>query len=257
MAKSVGQSTAYNSRKIEPHPIHVIERVYKDGVGFVDEVKAPSLEPPAKVQDSVDLLRSRKRGGLTEAQFFAAQTYHEAYEAQYSSLGGSLDFERVRSPRNTAPLGPASRIAYGANKMIEAGEIFVAEFGKEAALVAAVVDRIAGLGFNLEQCTRQICKTPEGKRPSGREVKRIGEIFRSGLDALSSRWHGRPVDFDRLVRKQPERFTDGPKPTAVDSEIKIGEVSAAHFHAGKWETPEEVRARISRKKKRSRRGKEA
>lgn len=197
----------------------------------------PSLDIPLKVHNNIETLYARKKGGLTLRQYHAAIEYRDAYENMFKGLGGTMDFDRVRGPQSAVGGGP-NPVAAAANKVDRAHEILRQRFANEAPNIIGVVERFAGRGYSIEECAIAIY----GNAISGRMKVKLGVVLRAGLDALSDRWHGKEI-------KRTEPRAIGPKPTEIVPAADAKPSQTLHFHNGKMETAEEIRAGLEERKK--------
>lgn len=236
--KKVIATTAYEARDIREVEVH---GAFNHG-----------LDRTLKVNDAIEsVFDGRKEGvrqkgqgragknGLTDRQFSAAQEYQRAYETQFVGLGESMNFDRVRGPRNPT-MSPPERAMAAAKKISDANSLLRwtidrdAKPGeiKRAEHVIGLIERFAGRGYNIEDCARQVYGIASEARVSGRKRSEIGKAIKDGLDVLADSWFGSPKERMRVFVEE--------RPTGIDPDAFSPGVTA---HAGRYrtETAEDVR----------------
>lgn len=233
-------STAFESRDIKQVNVHAAYSIVRD---------LPSTDRPLKVHDAVEGMYTGKRNGLSERQFLAAQVYGEAYQAQFSGLGGAMDFERVRGPRSYNISPPLSALV-AAERIAKAHVILRKKFdrdptNKTADTIIDVVKNVAGLGQRVEDYARDTFGVGEGGRVSGRNHEKISALLKAGLDALSDRWHGAEIDASEIV----SYLAPDAKPTTINP----GAFAPGRtVHADRHKVQEAVEARSRKPRKKAR-----
>lgn len=219
MAKKVKTSsiaiTAINAREVIKASVH---SPFNHGIDRVD-----------RVVDTVDVMFRRRQ--LDAQQKRAADTYRDAFDALTASMGGSMDFDRVRGGSSPgAPPAPTALLA--ADTVAQAHKIL-------GAMDSAIIEMIVGRGYSIEQCA---ARTTAGvkKAPSDRDTEYVGKRLRDALTTLADEWH--PVG----GRRSPMRsfIEDGAKPvSSAPSGTRVMDVRVAHASETKVTFSDQEKAR--------------
>lgn len=146
------------------------------------EVSHPRLEGKTefvvRVMDTLTSMFNRKQ--ITQIQYGAGDRYRTAHDMTSASCGGSMDFERARSSRGTAPVSPALTFLLAAEVVREARhKLYPKDY--------AMVHRVCVVGLTIEEAARQLYDEQwDGGWPS--YVRQAGWKFRNGLDTLAEMW---------------------------------------------------------------------
>jgi hypothetical protein len=189
-----------------------------------DEVSHPRVEGKTEFVDRVsDTLTSMfNRKQISQLQFGAGDRYRLAYEMQFASAGGSMDFERARGSTGTAPVSPALTFLLAAECTREAKtKLYPKDF--------AIVHRVCVIGLTIEAAARQLYH-PEYDGDWPPYVRNAGMRFRAGLDALADMWwpdSRAPIDRKTGEEVRPIRgamtdkaaVTDAPPPDVGASRV--------------------------------------
>jgi hypothetical protein len=127
--------------------------------------------------------RLQGKNKLDQFQVMAADTYRDAFEALHSSLGGSMDFSRIRGGGGSR--GPSDALIMLSEKLKTAR----AHLGARATVI---VDQIICSGRTTEECARLIYSYSEGQAVAARDANYVGRVLRESLTLLGALWHPKP-----------------------------------------------------------------
>lgn len=175
-----------DSRRRKQGPVTARPRIEKA------EVSSPytqgKIDVVERVTDTLTTMLNRKQ--ISQLQFSAGDRLRLACEMTSASMGGTMDFDRVRGGSGGAPT-PA--LAY-----LDAAEIVSQARKYLYPRDYAMVYRVALQGFSIEQAARQLYNEEyDGKWPA--YLTEAGRRFRTGLDELADRWWP-----DSKQRKDPK-----------------------------------------------------
>lgn len=193
------------------------------------EVSHPRLEGNtefvSRVTDTLTSMYNRKQ--ITMMQFCAGDRYRLSHEMTSASSGGSMDFDRARGSRGTAPISPALTFLLAAECVSEARKkLYPKDF--------AIVHRVCVLGLSIEGAAKQLYDA----RFDGAwdpYVKEAGRKFRVGLENLAEMWWpdsvasekrrtkdkktGEEIRPIRNIRNGKSTVTDAPAPNRNPSGV--------------------------------------
>ena len=165
-----------------------------------------------RVIDPIDAMFSRKQ--ITERQNTAADIYRKAWSTIYGSIGGSMDFDRVRGGGMPGK-PPATPFMNACERLGEAKRWLYARDHR-------VLELIAGHGYSIGESADMIA----GRLASRLEREDVGRHLRDGLNELADRWLG------ALFRKESAHIVSDRSFDDAEFEIKTGELqrsgSVAH-----------------------------
>lgn len=118
---------------------------------------------------------------LDPRQVMAADTYRNAFETIHSSLGGSMDFDRIRGGGGLARV-PAEEAMMAVQTLKHARDLL-------GARSVIIIDQIVCHGQTAEQCARLVYSYREGDSIAARDINHIGRMLRESLTELSALWH--------------------------------------------------------------------
>lgn len=118
-----------------------------------------------------------KRQQIDAAQKRAAERLRNAWETIHGSVGGVMDFDRVRGG-NAGSMMPALAYRDAADILLEAKK-------KLYALDHKVLDLVVCRGYRIDSAAAIIHR----QEPSRQQKERIGERFREGLRELADLWY--------------------------------------------------------------------
>lgn len=162
------------------------------------------IDRPERVMDTVDVMHKRRQ--ITAEQKRAAEIYRDAFDECTASMGGVMDFDKVRGAGTPgAPLGPRSMEA--AETLRQAREQ-LGQFSRD------VVEFVVGRGYSIEETAKRVSPTGKDifffkKTVSDREVEAMGKRFRDALTELANLWF--PKNQSSKIRSH---IADGAKPGA-------------------------------------------
>jgi hypothetical protein len=155
----------------------------------------------ARTLSGVDRLTGKNK--LGRQQVLAAETYRMAFETMHATLGGAMDFDRVRGGSGGSKSPPEAVLA--ASETLRHAR---AVLGIQATVI---VEQIVCHGHTAEATARLVCGYLEGQKVKARDANYVGRIVREGLTQLGLRWHPNPS-------RQPMRTW-----RPADSEVAAGE----------------------------------
>jgi hypothetical protein len=172
---------------------------------YIPSVTVPGhVDRVERVVDTIDSMFSRKQ--LTERQHHAAEIYRGAWATIGSSVGGSMDFDRVRG--GGLPGQPLAMRYMDAAERLSDAKLKLYTRDRE------VLELIARDGHS-QQHTADIL---HGGNATRAEREDVGRHLRSGLDELADRWLG------PLYRKESGRITSQRDFDQTEFEVKTGEL---------------------------------
>lgn len=190
-----------------------------------DEVSHPRLEGKTEFVDRIsDTLTSMfNRKQISQLQFGAGDRYRMAHEMTSASSGGSMDFDRARGSRGTAPVCPALTFLLAAECTSQARlMLYPVDF--------ALVHRVCVIGLTIEAAARQLYDPQfDGDWPP--YVRRAGTRFREGLDRLADMWwpdSRTPVDKKTGEEIRPIRGSMDERSTVTNVQVVSPSPSVAH-----------------------------
>jgi hypothetical protein len=177
------------------------------------------------VERVIDTLTSMfNRRQITQLQLGAGERYRVAHEMTSASMGGSMDFDRVRSgSAGAAHQTPAMTYLLAAETVSEARKrLYPRDF--------AIVHRVCVLGLTIEQAARQLYDSQwDGEWTP--YVRQAGWKFRNGLDALADMWwpdSKTKTDPKTGEEVRPMRRTRTERATVTDAVTVAPSSSVAH-----------------------------
>jgi hypothetical protein len=135
-----------------------------------------------RTRSAIDRLTGKNR--LDRQQAAAADTYRAAFETLHATLGGAMDFDRVRGGGSGYRSPPDAALA-ASETLKRARDIL----GIQATII---VEQIVCHGHSVEACARLVFSYPEGQTVKARDANHVGRILREGLTQLGLRWHPNP-----------------------------------------------------------------
>ncbi|MGM5033511.1 hypothetical protein [Tardiphaga sp. 803_E3_N1_3] len=152
-----------------------------------------------RVKTAIARLTGKNR--LDQRQVLAADTYREAFETVHSTLGGSMDFDRVRggSAGSKAP----------AEAMLEAAGTLKQAKGVLGARSTIIVEQIVCHGRTTEECARLVYSYRDGQPTAARDINYVGRTLREGLTELGMLWHPSPRTRTQSFRPSKDEITAG------------------------------------------------
>lgn len=133
-------------------------------------------------RSAVDRLTGKNR--LDRQQVEAADTYRTAFETMHASLGGAMDFNRVR--------GGGGGSKSPSEAALVATETLKRARGVLGIQATIIIEQIVCHGHTAEACARLVFSYSEGQIVKARDVNHVGRILREGLTQLGLRWHPNP-----------------------------------------------------------------
>jgi hypothetical protein len=157
-------------------------------------------KPPVLARDPVErignLLRTvpsvnrlKGKNKLDARQAHAAEEYRDAYETIRTSLGGAMDFDRVRGGGGS--VAPAEAALIAGEKLRKVKAIV----GQRAILI---VEHIVCQGRTVEECARIMYGYVDGQATSSRDVNYVGRALREALSEMANAWH--PIQKRQPIR---------------------------------------------------------
>lgn len=134
-----------------------------------------------RTRSAVDRLTGKNR--LDRQQVEAADTYRTAFETMHASLGGAMDFNRVRGGGGCK--SPPQAAAEASEKLKQARGVL----GIQATII---VEQVICFGHTTEATARLVFSYLEGQTVKARDVNHVGRVLREGLTQLGLRWHPNP-----------------------------------------------------------------
>lgn len=129
------------------------------------------------------------RRQINQLQFGAGEKYRNAHDATTMSMGGTMDFDKVRGGSGIA--SPALQQLQAAD-IIDEAEKLLYNFD------LAMIHRVCAQGFTIEQVAKQMYDEQfDGAWQS--YLTEAGRKFRQGLDQLADMWWP-----DSKVKKDPK-----------------------------------------------------
>lgn len=151
------------------------------------------------VPSPIDLMRARKQFGRTKGEndfaFRAADRLRRAHETLYGSVGGVMDFDRVRG-RGATPMGPHDSYLQAAETIREAKLVLYP-------LDFRTVELCVCQGYTIEQASSMIRRRPATRM----DRLEIGRCLRQGLQQLAERWFGTTGD-PRMAKREMRSWID-------------------------------------------------
>jgi hypothetical protein len=135
-----------------------------------------------RTRSATDRLTGKNK--LDQRQVAAADTYRSAFEALHASLGGSMDFDRIRGGAGCK--SPPEAALAASETLKQARHIL----GIQATII---VEQIVCHGQTTEACARLVCSYSDGETVKARDVNYIGRVLREGLTQLGLVWHPNPI----------------------------------------------------------------
>jgi hypothetical protein len=167
------------------------------------------------VQKAVDpLFALRKKGRITEGQFLAGEVYRRGFNATKSRLGGSMDFDRVRS--STPGSGGYSAAELDALKKLREGQSELGQFS------SMIVRLVVGEEWSVGRVAAHFYGVKSDRKASGHDHDYVTRTLKDGLEILAFTWgitNNRPA-FMRGWRD------DGAKPSGGQAGNREIEVTA-------------------------------
>lgn len=136
---------------------------------------------------SVNRLKGKNK--LDARQANAAEEYRDAYEAIRISLGGVMDFDRVRG--GGGAVAPAEAALVAGEKLRKVKAIV----GQRGILI---VEHIVCQGRTVEECARIMYGYQDGQATASRDVNYVGRALREALKEIADAWY--PLKNDNRVR---------------------------------------------------------
>lgn len=136
------------------------------------------------------IARLRGRNKLTPRQSDVAEMFRAAFETVMSSLGGSMDFERVRSPSGGARAMPEANLI-AAETLRDARQLL----GERGILI---VEQIVCYGRTTEETARQLYGYDDREKVKARDANHIGRVLHEALTQLADAW--RPITKSNRIR---------------------------------------------------------
>ena len=190
--------------------------------GHVDSPTVPGArETVMRVFDTLHVMLRRKQ--LTQRQHRAGETFRHAFDALQSSIGRSMDFDRIRS-RGLPGSPPLNIYLHASDELANARKTLT------NGVEYLVIELVCGKGYSLEQTARELCGV-ENKtgRPLRKDCEKIGYVFKQGLNALADIWHPESSGDDSPMRTY--RAPDA-KPSTSDLTV-VPQAKAVHANGRK------------------------
>ncbi len=160
---------------------------------------------------SVNRLKGKNK--LDARQANAADEYRDAYEAIRLSLGGAMDFDRVRG--GGGPVAPAEAALIAGEKLRKVKAVV----GQRAILI---VEHIVCHGRTVEECARIMYGYQDGQATGSRDVNYVGRALREALSEIANAWH--PIQ-----KRQPIRGISASKLDQVVGVAGVMDVTSKPF----------------------------
>ena len=153
------------------------------------------IDRPERILDTVEIMFKRRQ--MDARQKEAADTYRRAFDTVGASVGGAMDFDKVRGATPGAPPGPPAMMAA---ELLRRARAMLGE------LDSLIVELIVGAGYAVDQATvLALGKTA----PSERDCEYVGKRLRDALTRLADVWS--PVSKGSKIRGE---IADGARPVA-------------------------------------------
>lgn len=154
-------------------------------------MKKQRPKPPVLARDPVErvghLLRTvssvnrlKGKNKLDARQALAADEYRDAYETIRMSLGGVMDFDRVRGGGGS--IAPAEATLIAGEKLRKVKALI----GQRAILL---IEHIVCQGHTVEECARTMYGYQDGQATASRDVNYVGRALREALSEIAAVWH--------------------------------------------------------------------
>lgn len=163
--------------------------------------------------DAIDVMRQRRQLGKNptenELAFRAADRIRRAHEKIYGSVGGVMDYDKVRGHGGT-PVGPHDSYLQAAETM---REVRIVLYPADYRAVTLCVCE----GHSIEQAAQIIKRGP----PARADKEEVGRNLRQGLHVLAGRWFtGR----ERAAAMRSWRDPENETTPSVDGVVEPGRV---------------------------------
>lgn len=135
-----------------------------------------------RTRSATDRLTGKNK--LDQRQVMAADTYRAAFETLHASLGGSMDFDRIRGSAGCK--SPPEAAAEASDTLKQARHILGAQG-------TIIIEQIVCHGHTTEACARLVCSYSEGETVKARDANYVGRVLRDGLTQLGLAWHPNPI----------------------------------------------------------------
>ncbi len=130
-----------------------------------------------RVVSSMERLRGRNKLNRQQAQ--AGEHYRSAFELVHSSLGGAMDFDRVRAGTGSHAIADA---------VVSAGQTLTAARSLLGRQNSLVVEQIVCHGRTVEECARLLYGYRDGEKVAARDANFVGRQLRESLTQLGQLW---------------------------------------------------------------------
>ena len=161
------------------------------------KLAADPIEHVGHISRTVSAIsRLTGKNKLDPRQVTAADTYCSAFETVHASLGGAMDFDRVRGS------GGGSRGL--AEAVLAASQMLKQARDALGVRTTIILEQIVVHGHTTEECARLVYSYSEGQATAARDINYIGRVLREALTELGMLWH--PTSSSRGVRSfRPSR----------------------------------------------------
>lgn len=150
------------------------QRLAADPVEYVGTLK--------RTRSATDRLTGKNK--LDQRQALAAESYRDAFEAVKATLGGSMDFDRVRG-NSGGSRSPAEVALMASDRLKQARDLL-------GARAISIIEQVVCAGQTTEQTARLACGYAEGETVKARDACYIGRVLRESLSELGGIWHPQP-----------------------------------------------------------------
>jgi hypothetical protein len=134
--------------------------------------------PLARVRPAMSRLTGKNK--LDQQQVLAADTYRSAFETLHSSLGGSMDFNRVRGSGRG---GGHSEAAADASLTMQAAR------NRVGVRAIVIIEQVVCHGRTAEECAKLIYSYTDGETVAARDINFVGRSLREALSELGELWY--------------------------------------------------------------------
>ena len=171
-----------------------------------------------RVERVVDTLaRLHKQKYIPERSYLAAERYKAAHEVIYSSMGGSMDFERIGGSSNGSGRTPALTYMIAAELLrLTKKSLLPGEY--------TVMHLICAEGWSIDSCARKIYHIPSNEKVPRVKRRITSERLKCALKQMADAWFGKMQEEGKIRSCQ----TKDARPNMIIEHDIMPEATAVH-----------------------------